>query len=704
MPNLLVEIGTEELPVESLDAVYSELAEKAKGAFHKNRLAFEKIKTEATPRRIALFVTALAARQTDLTGEIFGPSFAKAYEEEGRPTPALEGFLKSKNARLEDVLVKETPKGKYVLLRKKEAGRPLVSILPEVLNQILGGLSFPKTMRWEKSGFRFPRPIRWIVVLLDKKVVSFEMAGVRSHAKTRGHRFLAPRPLLLSKADWQGYQKILKRLHVILGLEARKDLVRKALKGRFHQKSFDEELVSITAQLVEEPFLIQGSFSKTYLQLPQEVLSSCMKKNQRIFAGTDRTGRMSGNFVAVLNGKRRGLSRIRHDYENVLESRLRDAQYFYHADLQEPLEKKLPLLDQLVYLGKLGTMRQKTERLERLADAFAGLVGRQDLQKDLKRAARLSKIDLMTKLVYEFPDLQGIAGREYALESQEKEEVARAIGTQYAPKNLAEDYRRLGEGLSPLGALFGLIDRLDLLVGAFASGLQPTGSQDPYALRRAGGVLVKIIRAFRFHFPLSEAIQASAELYPKTLGIRIPELEPPLREFLKERVAFELQTKPGARSEEILEAVCRSSFEDLADVYDRTDTLTKLSERDSENFLKAAKVVERTANILKGIKERRPQEFNPSLMQEPLERDLFKLYEDRSPEISDWLQRRDYEKATLVFGNTFYGPLHDFFDHVLVNVEDAAVRSNRQALMNKINRLYTDRLADLSILSRLNQE
>ncbi len=703
MPNLLVEIGTEELPVEALDVIYSELSKKVEEAFRKNRLGFKKNSVETTPRRISLFLENLAARQEDQTLEWTGPSQEKAYDGQGNPTPALEGFLKSKNAALRDVILKETPKGKFISLHKKENGKLAAAVLPVLLKDIFSGLAFAKTMRWERSGFRFPRPIRWLVALLDKQIIPVQLADVKSSARSFGHRFLAPKSFSISRADWKDYQKSLKRAHVILSREERKQIVRRALQVKFHQKSLDEDLVHTTDQLVEEPYFLTGTFSKTYLELPAEVLASCMKKNQKIFACYDAKGHLSHQFVAVLNGKRAGLGKIRAGYENVLESRLKDARYFYEADTKEPLEKKLPLLEQVTYLPKLGTMLDKTKRLEKLAENFAPMIGQPGIVNDLRRAARLSKIDLMTHLVYEFPDLQGIVGREYALESDEKEEVARAIGTQYLPKNLAEDYRNLTKQMSPLGALFGVLDRLDLLVGAFGTGLEPTGSQDPFALRRAGGALVKIVRGFGFHFSLTEAIEANASLYQNSFDIPKKDLVGKLLQFFQERTVFELQVKPGTRPREILLAVFRASFDDLADAYKRYEILVRLYEREPENFLKAAKVVERTANILKSGKEKTLSPVNPDLFQDPLERELFKLFCERSDEIATSVTRRDYEKATLLFGKVFYGPLHEFFDRVLVNAEDPAIRTNRHALMKQINGLYTERLADLSILSRLDQ-
>lgn len=700
--NLLVEIGTEELPVDALDVIHSELAAKAEQLLRENRLDFSKICVETTPRRIALFIESLAVRQQDHQLEISGPSHEKAYDGDGKPTPILEGFLKSKKASLSEVSIKETLKGRFVLIQRLEKGKLSSAILPELLCQLFTSLNFPKNMRWEPSSFRFPRPIRWIVCLLGNQLIPLKLADVQASRQSFGHRFLAPRAISIVKADWELYQKALKKARVIISFSEREEIIRKGLKQKFKQQHFDEELVHLTANLVEIPVLIQGKFSTSYLELPSEVLASCMKKNQKIFACYDQSGRLMNRFVGVMNGQRKGLPQIIADFENVLESRLRDARYFYDADTKEPLEKKFNLLEQIVYLGKLGSMKQKAERLEKLAGFFAETTRDVAQTDSLKRAAHLCKIDLLTHMVYEFPDLQGIIGRHYALEAGEDKEVASAIGTQYLPKNLSENYQDIKKEFRPLGAMLGIIDRLDLLVGAFGIGLEPTGSQDPFALRRAAGSLVKLIRAFGFHFSLYQIINLNCSLYSFS-DQQKEEVCKRLSRFLQERMNFELGLKVGTRAHEIFQAVARSSFDDIADAFKRFEILNHMENADPKTFLQAAKVVERTGNILKGVKEQLPA-IDPALFAEPLEKALFQLIKEKSGEISEALKAHHYEKATKLYGHAFSGPLHDFFEKIMINVEDVPLRRNRQALMKQIFSLYADRLADLSVLSRLTQE
>ncbi len=699
MSNLLIEIGVEELPVGALDVIYEELAVKARQKLVEERIAFGEVKVETTPRRIALYVQGIALMQPDRVLEISGPSHEKCYDAQGRPTPVLQGFLKSKQSTEAEVEIRETPKGKFIFLKKKEKGRAVAAILPEMLKTLLVSLSFPKLMRWESTGFRFPRPIRWLVVLLDAKKIPCALADVKSGNKSLGHRFLAPQSFSILKADWKSYVALLKKKHVLLPLETREAMVKSALANRFGQKKIDEELAHMNAQLVEEPFFLQGTFSQEYLELPDEVLASCMKKNQKVFACYDTKGKMKNGFVAVMNGKRDGLAKIRADYENVLDSRLKDARYFYDLDTRESFEKKKPVLAQLVYLGKLGSVLDKTERLEKLAGEFAPTVRHPELAQDLARVAALSKIDLVSHLVYEMPDLQGIVGRDYAREAKEREAVAIAIGTQYLPKNLTESHEHVKKTMSLLGALFGIMDRLDLLTGALGSGIEPTGSQDPFALRRAGGVVVKLIRAFGVSFSLRKVLEENVKLYAGKLT-KQDGLETRLVKFLQERVSFELGVKLGTRPYEILQAVMRASFEDISDVFRRFEVLNAI---DFKILAKAAKVIQRTANMLKGY-GKTPGEPQEELLVEPYEKKLFELIRTRMQDVSEPLEKKEYEKATRLFADIFLLPVHDFFENVLVNAEDAALRENRMALVAKVSRLFTGRLADLSALSRIEEE
>jgi glycyl-tRNA synthetase beta chain len=707
--DFLLEVGVEELPLASLDVIYREMESKVRRSLESNYLTFENVLVEATPRRISLSIQGLLKNQPDREEEVKGPMIEKAYDKDQKPTKALEGFLRSKGVTLDDLIVKELPKGKAVYVVQEIKGQSVADILPEILEKILKELSFPKLMRWEASGFKFPRPVRWIVALVDDAVLEgFSLAGVQAGTTSYGHRFLAPEAFEIKSADWEEYVKALKNAEVILSLKEREEIIVSQLVHEFEQKEADEELVHLSAQLVEKPFFIKGDFKEEYLNLPSEVLATCMKKHQKIFAYYQSEGLLRNHFIAVLNGERNGLERIQFDYENVLESRLHDARYFYAEDLKTPLIDHLKALKELKYLGDLGSMYDKVMRLKQVAPSFAEQADKKECLEDFTRVIELAKSDLMTGLVYEFPEIQGIAGREYSLKNGENKTTAQAIGSQYLPKNLFEPYENLKASINEVGALYGVLDRFDLLVGAFAIGMEPTGSQDPYALRRAAGSIVKIVRAHDLHFSFAVTIQdlmdayASVNLSQNKKAIAVDQVLARITSFFKDRMIFELKIQAGSIEAQLFEAVWQTSSDNLADVFERYFSLLKIQKENVEDMLQAGKIVERTSNILKSVKTEIGG-VDKSLLEAPEEKVLFDLVCQTEKDLHEKMESRDFENATRIFGETFFEPVNQFFDHVMVNVEDQKLRENRQALMKSINSLYTARFADLSMLSKLDK-
>ncbi|MBI4971233.1 MAG: glycine--tRNA ligase subunit beta [Candidatus Omnitrophica bacterium] len=700
---LLFEIGVEELPMHHWGNVENgEWENICRKLFSDNRLAFEKVSITTTPRRIVFWFEGIPSKQSASEKIFRGPSIDKAYDAEGKPSQALEGFMKSRGVLREALVEEKTEKGTYLVAKIEEPVKPTIKILPEVLKQLILKLAFPKNMRWESTGMRFSRPIRWIVALFDDKLIPFDIAGVTSGQITLGHRFLSKKPIRISKIG--DYETLLAKQHVIICREKRQELIKNdltklAAKEGWDAAAFDTELVADASDLVEEPFLITGSFDKSFLALPSEVLATCMKKHQKIFACFDKSGKLEPRFVAVMNGKRNDLKKISEDYGRVLESRLRDAQFFYHEDTQKPLAAKIEKLKGIVFLGKLGTVYDKVERMKSAAAFFADdMKLSSGEKKNLVRAAELSKADLVSAMVYEFPELQGIMGREYSLFDREDVDVARAIDAQYWPKSLNMDYTELSSNMNRLGGMLAILEKADTVVGAFGAGFIPTGSQDPYALRRAAGGIVKIIRAFGFSFSLNHLIDKFRELYGSKINWS-PEAETKLKAFFKERLFFELNLKPGTQPYEILQAVQSTRFDDVNDVLKRFEALRDFADRERQMFLQTAKVVERTSNILKGVKGAVGDEIKESLFSDELEKNLMKLCRDNEAKFNEQLSRKDYLGVTRFYGQVFYEPIHKFFDNVMVNVEDREVRANRQALMKKINALYVDRVADLSCLT-----
>jgi len=698
--NFLLEIGTEELPTDSLDLLEAHFRARVEAKLREERLTFDNSKVFTTPRRVVLFIQGLAPRQEAEVAEWVGPSWDKAYDELGKPTPALEGFLRSKNLSEKDIVKKEIPRGIYAAAQKTLAGKRAEQILPGLFAELLTSFSFPKTMRWDATRFSFPRPIRWIVSVLDSKVLSFSVASVRANRFTFGHRFLAPRKLAVKKADAVAFIKLLEKAHVVLDLEERKRRIRQQFAARAGQGPCEEELVHVTAQLVEEPYVITGKFSPDFLSLPPEILSTSMKKHQKIFAVYDAGNKLKPLFAGVLNGRKTNLSKIIKDYQGVLEAKLRDAQFFYAEDTKEPLERKVEKLNGIIFLSKLGTMQDKTNRLVELAAVLAqGLKLPADQSANLKRAAFLCKADLLTHMVYEFPELQGVMGREYAKANGESVEVAGAIAEHYLPKTLSQSYLELEKEQTCLGSLLAILEKIDTLVGAFGVGFEPTGSQDPYALRRAAGGVVKIIRAFSHRFDLKEIIQTAVRLYGSRLSKSETEILIRLEAFFRERMAFELGAAAGSKEDQILKAVLKTSWSDVGSVFLRYDLLKSLYGKDRAGFDRAHKVIERTHNILKGASNIQ-EEIKADLLKEKPEQKLYDLVQGKISDFDRLAREEKFDKATHLYGEVFYEPVHEFFDKVLVNVEDLPLRENRRALMKKINRIYVDYVADLSLVNQ----
>ncbi len=701
---LLFEIGVEELPMHHWDNVENGEWEKiCRNVFDDARIQFSNVHITTTPRRILFLFEGIPAAQEKSEKVFRGPALDKAYDSAGNPTQALEGFLRSKGISRDQLQEEKTEKGAYVVAKIEEPAKTTLKVLPEALKQLVTRLTFPKNMRWEQSGLRFSRPIRWFVALYEDKPVSFDLAGIKSGQTTRGHRFLASKPVRITNIS--GYEALMKKNHVIICRKERQELIRAELKKIAAKKGwdaerFDEELIQDASDLIEEPFLIAGSFDKKYLSLPSEVLSTCMKKHQKIFACYDKKGKLVPDFVAVLNGKRKDTGKISQDFGGVLESRLRDAQFFFHEDTQAPLARKTEKLKGIIFLGKLGTVWDKVERMTELARYLGRELNLNDTERrELEEAAGLSKTDLVTAMVYEFPELQGVMGREYALHDRVSKDVALAIDAQYWPKSLNIDYSDLRSKINKLGGILAIIEKIDTLVGAFGAGFIPTGSQDPYALRRAAGGIVKITRAFNFSFSLHRLIEKSRQLFSSTVKQFNPEAEAKLKQFFKDRLINELNLKSGTQEFEIFEAVCATNFDDLNDVLKRFDALKKFAASERQRFQQAAKVVERTSNILKGVKNSVRSEIKEDLFRESLEKELLKLYLENENKFLEQIAKKDYEGATRFYGQVFYDTIHKFFDSVMVNVDDPEVRANRQALMKKINSLYVDGVADLSCLT-----
>jgi len=693
MPDLLLEIGTEELPARFVQPALDQLAEGLRSALAA-ALGGEPDPPYGglgTHRRLTVFVPGLPEAQPAGEELVVGPPAQVAFDDAGEPTKAALGFARSVGLDLEDLKVQETERGRYLCALKRTGGRPVEEVLLEVLPEVIAGISFPKSMYWRTPTFRFARPIRYLLALLDEEVLPLELAGLRAGRAVRGHPFLAPEPIVLERADLDLYLERLQGAGVLADQERRRDELRRALQEatrRYGGRFVEEGLLDEVTFLVELVNVVEGTFPEEYLELPREVLEAAMKNHQRYFPVHDAEGNLTARFLFASNRPPQADDAVRTGNERVLVARLFDARFFWQEDRRRTLADRLKNLEQLIFQEKLGSYREKTDRLVALAETLTAEMGLgEDLQRSTRRAAELAKADLTTEMVTEFPELQGIMGREYARADGEPESVCLAIGEQYLPRRADDPVPRTTEG-----AILALADRLDTLAGCFAVGLMPTGSADPYALRRAAVGVLRILMEKRLSLPLRPLLSQALEPFKAKSdrpAVRRAALDD-LLGFFRDRLT-NLLLEQG-HDLELIRAVLASGYDDVNDVLQRLEALGTLAREPGWRDL--VKAVERTHNITREYAG--TLEVNEALLTEAEEQHLWRLYRDTAKAVEDSLVRRDYLQAAETFAGTFAEPLHVFFEKVFVNVEDKALKGNRLALLKNINRLISESFADLS--------
>lgn len=683
--DLLLEIGCEELPASYILPALEGMRGQIEDSLKRNTISMGNIKTCGTPRRLILWVEGLSSRQNDIN--VAGPPIDVAYDARGKPTKALLSFLKARGSALSDIDKLAT--GKRVSVIKK--GISTRKLLPGILRQFIKSIQFPKQMRWENPDVKFPRPIRWILCLYGEEVVNFKLGNLRSGRRTRGHRDLGARLVEVKNVD--NYFKVLANRGVIPDPEARKARISSGLarlaRNAGASREFDENLLNEVNYLVEHPKVFLGSFNQRYLKLPEEVLIASMSKYQRVFWLRNQAGKLIPKFLGVANTVKGNIRLIRRNYENILEARLRDSLFFYNEDMELSLEKRVEELKGLIFLEGLGSVYEKVARLQRLSQLVTETLGLDEAdRKKVRKVLRLAKADLTTHMVGEFPSLQGVMGREYAKAQGLDEAVAVGIYEHYLPRFSSDVLPK-----TMLGAIASISDKLDTIVGCFARGKQPSASFDPFALRRRAAGIVQIIIANEISISIGDLISRSIECYEEQMkGLSIKAfLRDDLKKFLKERF---ISVVSQEFRYDIIDAVCQTEPDDIFDSFKRLRDLTDISQ-DPAAFEKARTVVERTHNILRGARFE-VKDVNPGLFVESLEKELWRIYEDSRATIESFIKEKDYAKATMRYGEIFAGPIHNFFDKVLVNTPDERLCRNRMALMKAINRLYTQKVADLA--------
>lgn len=673
--DLLLEIGTEEVPAHVMPGVLAQLKERAEKAFQENRIAFASVRTLGTPRRMALLVKDLAEKQADVTSENRGPSVKIAFDADGKPTKAAQGFARGQHVAPEDLVEKDG----YVYAVVHETGKETTELLKTLLPELICALSFPNNMRWGSLEFKFIRPIRWLVALFDSEVIPFEVANVTSGRVSRGHRFLSQGDFSIAKAD--DYEKDCEAQYIIVDPEKRKAMIRAQIeavaKENGGRAEITDDLLEEVLYLVEYPTALCGRFEEKYLQLPPEAVITPMRDHQRYFPVKDDAGKLLPLFITVRNGGKEYLETVQHGNERVLRARLADAQFFFDEDRKKSLEEHRDKLKTVVFQQGLGTMYEKTERLAQLADFIADEIGADEkAHKHARRAALLSKADLVTGMVTEFTELQGIMGREYAKLDGECEKVAIAIDEHYMPRFAGD-----AQPQTTAGRIVSTADKIDTIVGTFHLGKIPTGSQDPFALRRQALGLVHMMIEAKYHLSISRLVAKAMDLYGITETEERAKMQADVAEFLRLRLRNVLEV------EQIRYDAVDAVLGDVDDIYNvllRARAVTAFTgQKDAARSMQA---FVRVANI---ARKNAAETIYPERFHMAEEKALYQAYTSTKSAVESLVSGEDFEGAIDAL-TELVAPIDAFFDNVMVMDKDETIRENRLALLRSVDAVIRD--------------
>ena len=697
---LLLEIGVEELPYQFIAPALAVLKDSAEQLLKDQRLAFQSARTLGTPRRLTLVVEGLATEQTSMVKEAMGPSKSVAFDPAGQPTRAATGFASGQGVAVHELQIRRTPKGEYLFAVKQEQGRPAGVVLKELLPQLIAKLSFPKAMKWNSTGVRFARPVRWLVALYGGATLPIEAAGITAGNRTEGHRVLGSAKGIAVR-DSESYLKGLERQGVTADPQRRRHMIEEQIATLCKETGFklnvDGDLLDQAVYTTECPNAIIGSFKPAYLEVPQEILITSMKEHQGFFSLMHKeTGKLVPHFIAVTNNRAKDMGLMREGNERVLAARLADAKFFFDEDRKVRLEDRVKKLAGVTFHQKLGTMAQKQERLEKLVTIVAPLLnpGAENYEtiNQCRRAAKLCKADLLTGVVGEFPELQGIMGGEYAAHDKEPEAVSLAIREQYLPRSI--------DGALPktvAGQVLSLADRLDALAAFFHVGLVPTGSEDPFALRRHATAIVRIILESGLRLDLGECIRHARKIVINDgfKGVAGSEQEGSRRivEFVFERVRHYGRVVHALR-DDIIEAVLKPAHDktlDLVDLVLRMKALESVTTKPEFDplivgFKRAHRLVEKEQWDRKPVDEAR--------FQHPTESALYQATAKEREKMLSAMTRGEYGQALDALVR-LKPAIDAFFAAVMVNAEDPAIRSNRLSLLQEIDDFFNS-FADFS--------
>lgn len=687
MAEVLVEIGTEEIPSGYLDKGLEDLRQMAETALMDNRIELSApIETQGTPRRLLLIGRDIAGRQADGLQEVTGPPRKAAFDQDGHPTKAALGFAKKQGVSVEDLEILETAKGEYLFVRRNVPGRPTKEVLSEILPPLIAGIPWPKSMRWGEGSFSFVRPIHWILALLDGEVIPFGMADIQSGNRTRGHRFMSAG--MMEIRNLQDYLGKMRGASILVDRNQRREEVQRAVKeaaGRVSgNPSLDPELLATVTNLVEFPSAVCGGFDKEFLRIPDPVLVTAMKEHQKYFSVRDAAGNLMPHFVAVNNTVTRDQEVVKKGHERVLRARLADADFFFREDRKRPLADRLEDLKGVIYQAELGTSYAKVQRFAALGE-FLGEQIAPEHREDIRLASMLCKCDLVTEMVMEFPSLQGDMGREYARLDGHPEGVCQAIGEHYLPTHAGGDLPT-----SPVGAVVGVADRMDTIAGCFAINQEPTGAADPYALRRHALAVIRIMEKMGWEVSLEGLIAKSLDLLRGVVPFDEGSVSKKVSDFFRERYR-NMMLGLGYKGE-LVDAVISAQFDPIARLRPRMDHLGQFM-AESEEFPSLVLTAKRVNNILKNQAVSRDVE--PGLFEEPCEGAMWTAFQELREEVQAFTGQGKFLQAFRALIR-LQQPVDALFEGVeILKKDDIRLRENRVGMLQNVSDLFLC-LADFS--------
>lgn len=677
MNKFLLEVGVEELPSRFIEAAINDFSNKASDLLKENKIKFDNIEAYATPRRLSLIINDIDLKQDDIHTEVKGPAKKIAFDEENNPSKALQGFMKSQSIGLDEIVIKSLKDVEYVYAEIYKQGQDTKDILKENLANLIKSINFPKNMKWGGKNIRFARPIRWVVSMLNQEVVEFDFEGISVSNVTRGHRFLGSSHIEIDEID--NYEKLLEENYVVLDQSKRRDKIKyestrlaKTLGGEIEK---DPALLEELTYIVEYPNPIVGSIKEKYLSLPKEVLVTPMKDHLRFIPIVDSKKELLPYFITIRNGDNQHVETVVEGNERVLDARLEDAKFFYEEDISKKLEDYVEALKGVTFHDQLGNMYDKSLRIQKLAKKVGeDLEIAEEATEELQRAAFLSKADATTKTVQEFTELTGVMGSIYAKNSGEKDIVAQAIFEHHLPRFAGD---KLPE--STVGSILAIADKMDTICGLFAINQIPTGSQDPFALRRAAIGVINIIRNRNWEISISDLIDSSLYLYTEdlTLAFDYEKTKNEILNFFKGRVKTILQDIDIRY--DIIEAIINDNVS-INEIFIKAEQINNFFKEDKKELVDSLVRVHNLAS-----KQEEDTEFDEELLEEDIEKELYAVQREVLEEVREFSKDKKYEEALVKIAELIV-PINKYFDNIMVLVDDKKIKNNRLSMLNEIDK------------------